>query len=103
VSAVHVTIVYVRVKPEAVAAFVEATRQNHEGSVKEPGNLRFDVLQSTDDPTAFVLYEAYVSAEAAAAHKSTAHYQAWREAVAPWMAEARVGTPYRGLFPKVVP
>jgi autoinducer 2-degrading protein len=68
--------------------------------MREPGNLRFDVLQSPDDPTRFVLYEAYASAEAAAAHKATPHYLAWRDAVAPWMAEARVGTPYRGLFPR---
>jgi len=96
----HVTIVQVRVKPEHVQAFVDATRENHEGSMREPGNLRFDVLQSPDDPTRFVLYEAYASAEAAAAHKATPHYLAWRDAVAPWMAEARVGTPYRGLFPR---
>ena len=99
----HVTLVHVRVKPEYLAEFLEATRRNHEGSVREPGNLRFDVLQHPTDPMRFVLYEAYVSAEAAAAHKSTPHYLAWRDAVAPWMAEARVGEPYLGLWPRVPP
>ena len=55
----YVTLVYVHVKPEHVAEFIESMLTNHEGSVREPGNLRFDVLQSPDDPTRFVLYEAY--------------------------------------------
>ena len=96
----HVTIVHVSVKPEAVDAFIEATRANHEASVQEPGNRRFDVLQSPDDPTAFILYEAYADAADAAAHKETAHYLTWRETVAEMMAEPRRGVPFSGLFPK---
>jgi (4S)-4-hydroxy-5-phosphonooxypentane-2,3-dione isomerase len=95
----HVTLVHVVVKPEAVDAFVAATRANHEASVHEPGNRRFDVLQSPDDPARFVLYEAYASAEDAAAHKQTTHYARWRDAVAPMMAEPRQGVPMRGLYP----
>lgn len=95
----HVTLVDVCVKPENVDDFIEATRANHIASVLEPGNLRFDVLQSPDDTSRFLLYEAYVSAEAATAHKQTAHYLRWRDAVAPWMAARRIGMPYRGLFP----
>jgi autoinducer 2-degrading protein len=96
----HVTIVHVQVKPEHLEDFLAATRLNHEGSVREPGNRRFDVLQSADDPTRFALYEAYASAEDAAAHKSTAHYLKWRETVADWMAAPRQGVSYRGLFPR---
>lgn len=95
----HVTIVQVQVKPEHVRDFIDASRKNHEGSVREPGNLRFDVLQSPDDPTRFVLYEAYISAAAAAAHKNTPHYFDWRDTVGPWMAQPRIGVPYNGLFP----
>ncbi|MGD2136866.1 MAG: antibiotic biosynthesis monooxygenase [Gammaproteobacteria bacterium] len=96
----QVTLVHVAVKPGHVDAFLEATRRNHEASVREPGNRRFDVLQSADDPAQFVLYEAYASAADAAAHKETPHYLAWREAVADWMAEPRRGVSYRGLFPR---
>ena len=95
----HVTIVHVSVKPEFVDAFIKATRDNHEHSVREPGNLRFDVLQSAEDPARFVLYEAYRNAEDAAAHKETAHYRRWRDTVAEWMATPRVGVSYQGLFP----
>lgn len=95
----HVTIVHVTVKPEHVDDFIAATRLNHEGSIGEPGNMRFDVLQSANDPVRFVLYEAYADAAAAAAHKQTPHYLKWRDSVAPWMASPREGLGYRGLFP----
>jgi (4S)-4-hydroxy-5-phosphonooxypentane-2,3-dione isomerase len=96
---VHVTLVHVHVKAEHVGEFIEATRANHEGSIRERGNLRFDVLRSVGDPTRFLLYEWYADEESAAAHKSTAHYHAWRESVADWLAEPRVGIRYEGLFP----
>lgn len=97
----HTTIVQVHVKPEWVDAFIAATRDNHVASVREPGNFRFDVLQVEDDPTRFVLYEAYYTAEDAAAHKQTAHYLKWRDTVAEWMQEPRRGTLHRGLFPQM--
>ncbi len=95
----HVTLVHVHVKAPHVDDFIAACRLNHERSVQEPGNRRFDVLQSAEDPTRFVLYEAYESAAAAAEHKQTEHYLTWRESVAPWMAEPRQGVGYRGIFP----
>ncbi len=96
----HVTIVHVTVKPDRVDDFIAATRINHQGSVKEPGNLRFDVLRDSADPVKFVLYEAYARPENAAAHKETEHYLEWREAVAEMMAEPRRGVSFQGLFPK---
>ncbi|MDH5444057.1 MAG: antibiotic biosynthesis monooxygenase [Gammaproteobacteria bacterium] len=96
----NVTIVHVHVKPENIEDFIEASRLNHEASVQEAGNARFDVLQSSEDPGRFVLYEAYANQAAAVAHKETAHYLRWRDTVADWMAEPRQGVPYSGLFPK---
>lgn len=94
-----VTIVHVEVKPEHVDDFVKVTTENHLLSVEEPGNLRFDVLQLADNPCRFALYEAYESAEDAAAHKLTAHYLDWRVKVADWMARPREGIRYQGLLP----
>lgn len=99
-NAMHVTIVHVQVRPEHVADFMAASLANHRGSVAEPGNRRFDVLQSPEDPTRFLLYEAYATEADAAAHKQTAHYLAWREAVAPMMAAPRQGVPWTCLAPE---
>ena len=85
------TFVHVWVKPEHIAEFKEASIVNHKASTKEPGNLRFDVLQDIDDPAKFVLYEAYETEEAVVAHKLTEHYQVWRDTVAGWMARPREG------------
>ena len=95
----YVTIVHVKVKPGHIEDFIRASEANHHLSVKETGNLRFDVLQQREEPGEFALYEAYKNKEAAAAHKDTAHYLTWRETVAPWMAEARKGVSYEGLLP----
>jgi autoinducer 2-degrading protein len=95
----HVTLVHVHVVADHVEAFVAATRANHEASRAEPGNLRFDVLQRDDDPTRFVLVEAYRDADSAAAHKRTAHYLAWRDAVAHMMAAPREGVRCRVVAP----
>ena len=95
----YVTLVNVHVKSEHVEDFIEASRANHESSVREPGNLRFDVLQLEEDPCRFILYEAYETPEAAAAHKGTAHYFKWKEVVVDWMASPRLGVVYKGLAP----
>lgn len=94
-----VTIVSIHVKPERVDDFIAATVKNHEGSVAEPGNLRFDVLQQKDNPARFTLYEAYESQDAARAHKETAHYLAWRDAVAGMMLTPRVGVAHDVVKP----
>ncbi len=91
--------VQVHVKQESVEAFRRATLENAAESVKEPGVARFDVAQAVDDPTRFVLVEAYRDARAPAAHKETAHYRKWREAVADWMAEPRTSRTFRNVFP----
>lgn len=94
-----VTIVHVDVIPEFIEAFIKASTENHLESVKEPGNLRFDLLQSEKHPNLFVFYEAYENEASAAAHKDTPHYLKWKETVAPWMARPRKGMRYTGLQP----
>ncbi len=91
--------VHVHVKPESVETFKEASLANARESVKEPGIARFDVVQAQEDPTRFVLVEAYRTAQAPAAHKETKHYQAWRDAVAPLMAEPRSSVKFTNVFP----
>lgn len=96
----HTTLVHMRVKPEHVEAFIEACRLNHDASVREPGNMRFDFLQDPEDPTRFMFYEAYRTEADAALHKQTLHYLAWRDAVADMMAEPRRGERMVGLMPR---
>jgi (4S)-4-hydroxy-5-phosphonooxypentane-2,3-dione isomerase len=91
--------VQVRVKPECLEAFKAATLENARQSVREPGVARFDVVQQADDPTRFVFVEVYRTAAAPGAHKETAHYQTWRDTVAPMMAEPRASAKFANVFP----
>jgi len=93
--------VFVHVTPESVDAFRAATTENARNSVKEPGVVRFDVIQQDDDPTQFVLIEIYRNDDDPARHKETAHYAIWRDAVASMMAEPRRSVKYREIFPEL--
>jgi autoinducer 2-degrading protein len=93
---VHVN---VRVKPEFLEQFKQATLANARASVQEAGVARFDVVQHSDDPTRFVLVEIYRDVQANAAHKETSHYATWRDAVAPMMAEPRSSVKFTNIFP----
>ncbi len=94
-----VTLVHVHVKPDRVDEFIDLIRANHEGSIREPGNFRFDVLQSVEEPTRFVLHEWYIDEASALAHRETPHYLAFRGRIDDLQAEPRHGVRYRGLFP----
>ncbi len=91
--------VHVQVRPGTEAAFVEATRKNARASWAEPGVLRFDVIRDAGDERKFVLVEVYRDAQAPAAHKETAHYKEWRDAVEPMMAVPRASTKYAAIEP----
>jgi len=91
--------VYARVLPNQVDAFRAASLVNAAASLAEPGVVRFDVMQEMTDTTSFVLFEVYRGPAAAAAHKQTAHYQTWRDTVAPMMAEPRTSKSYTTVTP----
>jgi quinol monooxygenase YgiN len=92
--------VHVHVKPEHVEAFKNATVENARHSIREPGIARFDIVQQADQPARFVFVEVYRSAEAAAEHKNTTHYQLWRDTVTAMMAEERTRIEYINVFPE---
>ncbi|MGD0382230.1 MAG: antibiotic biosynthesis monooxygenase [Thermoguttaceae bacterium] len=92
--------VHVHVKPENRESFIAASLENARNTIREPGNLRFDVLQQVDDPNRFLLYEVYRDEAGAKAHKATAHYARWADAVKDWMAEPRQSVKYAPLFPE---
>ncbi|MHA1130694.1 MAG: putative quinol monooxygenase [Candidatus Helarchaeota archaeon] len=91
-------VVAIFVKPEFRDAFIEATLENARNTRKEPTNIRFDVLQSVDDPNRFTLYEVYKEG-GVTAHKATEHYKKWRATVEEMMAKPRKGIQHSNIFP----
>jgi (4S)-4-hydroxy-5-phosphonooxypentane-2,3-dione isomerase len=92
--------IFCSVKPEMAEAFKAATIKNASYSIKEPGVIRFDLIQQQDDPTRFVISEVYKSTEAIAAHKETAHYAEWCQYVQQMLAEPRSKKIYNNIFPE---
>ena len=94
-----IAIIHLHVKPEHLTAFREATVENARNSRQEPGVVRFDVLQQSDDPTRFVLYEVYRDSDAPAKHRETAHYNAWVSKVPDMLMEPRTRAIYSNVSP----
>lgn len=86
--------VFIHVKADVVDAFSAATLENARHSVNEPGIVRFELIQQSDDATQFLLIEIYRTVADTLAHKETAHYATWRDTVAPMMAEPRRSVKY---------
>jgi len=95
----YVVCVQVHVHDERVQEFTEAILDNARHTRREPGNVRFDVLRQEQDSTRFLLYEVYRSPADFAAHQQTPHYFRFRDTVADWMAEPRVGVRHESVFP----
>ena len=78
--------------------FAEATEANHVNTVRESGNVRFDLSQSEDTEGLFFLYEVYKDEDAVKAHKQTEHYLRWRDTVEPWMEKKRYGRMFAPVY-----
>ncbi len=97
--------VHIHIRPEAVETFQALCLANAVASRKEPGCVRFEVLQQEDDPTRFVLFEAWADGEAQAAHRTTPHYATWKEQTEGLQEESRQAVRYRALtsLPRCTP
>jgi len=92
--------VHIHVKDDWIQAFIEATLENAQNSILEPGIARFDLIQKEEDISRFILVEVYRNKDAPIEHKATGHYKKWKNAVDGMMAEPRVGEKYAPLFLK---
>ena len=92
-------VVYLHVKPDSLDQFVAETKTNARNSRQESGVVRFDLIQQTDDPSRFVLYEVYRDEKAIEAHRETTHYAKWRDAVPAFLVTERTRTIYQLIEP----
>ncbi len=96
----HVLLVTIQIKPEHRQAFIESMLDDARGSVlDEPGCLRFDVLQDSQDPNKIYLYEAYRDEAAFQAHLQAPHFIRWRDTVKDWYAAPTQVFTCSNIFP----
>ena len=75
-----ILIVEVHVKPERLTEFLEVIKHDGVHSEQdEPGCLRFDVLQDTENENRFFYYEVYKDEAARLAHRETPHFKEYAE------------------------
>ena len=89
--------VFVHVKPETVDPFISATLENARNSIREPGVVRFDVVQQASRPNHFTVVEIWKDATAVEAHSMTAATRAFRDALAPMTGALYDERMYAGL------
>lgn len=95
----HILHVHIKIKPERIDDFIAATIENASASLREPGCVRFDLIQEAADPANFVLVEIYRDQASHAAHRESPHYNVWAERTADMFAEPRSRTVYRNVYP----
>lgn len=95
----HIVHVFIHVKEDCLDDFRAATIDNASNSIKEPGVVRFDVMQQKDDLTRFVLVEVYRKESDTTAHKETDHYKRWQAAVEPMLISERTRMFYTNVYP----
>ncbi|MBM3941935.1 MAG: antibiotic biosynthesis monooxygenase [SAR202 cluster bacterium] len=80
-------VVTVNIKPGVKEQFMRALLEDARGSVtREPGCLRFDVLQDTTDPNRVYLMEEYRDEAAFETHTKQPHFTKFFEAAQAWLA-----------------
>ena len=80
IRTMFIVLVKVQVKPELLGEFKTAILKNAELSVqRDPGCVRFDVLQQEDDATRWFFYEVYEEEHAWVQHRSSPHFLAFKD------------------------
>jgi quinol monooxygenase YgiN len=76
-----------RIRPDEADSWPEISRSFTEATRAEPGCLWFDWSRSIEDPTEYVLVEAFADGDAGAAHVQSDHFRAAQKGLPPHLAE----------------
>jgi len=96
-------VTYIEVMPPAKDKALGLLRQFGKASRKDPGNVRFEVLQRIGTPNHFAILEAWVDQKAQAAHGMAAHTKEFREKLRPYLRPQRPQPHPRGSVPQRTP
>ncbi|MFZ5851062.1 MAG: putative quinol monooxygenase [Actinomycetota bacterium] len=76
-----------RIRPEHADRWVQIASAFTRATRSETGCLWFDWYRSVDDPTEYVLVEAFRDQEAGVAHVRSDHFRTAQETLPPYLAE----------------
>ena len=78
--------VNIRIRPDAVEAFMKGVLENARSARKEPGCRQFEVLVDPADKTKVMLFEVYDDEKAFEAHQATPHFKKYLAEAVPLLA-----------------
>ena len=90
--------VTVKISADRIDAFLAAMKIDVEGSRKEEGCIRFDLIKGEEEGV-YHFYEVYKDSAAVAFHKEQAHYKAWADFKAAGGVESQVSAVLRSTAP----
>ena len=87
----YIVVAPMQIKEGFKEQFLEEIIADAKGSIaKEPGCLRFDIVQDTNDLNRVWLYEVYRDEAGFEAHTQTPHFIRWRDTTQDWLEDAPV-------------
>jgi autoinducer 2-degrading protein len=86
-AGMYVNAVDLDIVPAERENFLAAIKENGAAAAKEPGCLRFDILNLASDPNHFFLYEVYQNEAALKAHRETDHFKKFIAAASKMVAK----------------
>ena len=88
------------IKPEYREAYIEAiVSEVKQGLEKEPGILRFDLVQDSADPNVIHVYAVYRDEAALEFHQRQPYYVEFMQRTQPWWSRPPQLRSGRNLFP----
>jgi autoinducer 2-degrading protein len=96
----YTIVLFNKVLPQYLDDFIANFKVCAEKTNREPGCIRYEVLQDVDDPTAFCLFQVFEDEAAYQAHQDAEHHRVWIQLSGSWRdPSARVRHEMRYVTP----
>jgi autoinducer 2-degrading protein len=96
----HIVLGTIKVKEEHLESFLENVRVHAAASAREPGCVRYEVLQDAADPTTVCLFEVFRSEADLEVHHGQDHYRRWMSMSRDWRDRSQYARRVlRNVFP----
>jgi quinol monooxygenase YgiN len=73
-----------KILPEHVNDYIENMQICATASNKEPGCIRYEVMQDVEDPSIMCLFQVFRDADAYQSHQDSEHHRVWIEKSGSW-------------------
>jgi len=80
----YTVILFTKIRPQHIDDYIVNMRVCAEATNKEPGCIRYEVMQDADDPTMMCLFQVFKDEAAYQVHQDAEHHRVWIEMSGDW-------------------